>query len=442
MTTVFQLRATLDEPIISDAILLDWSTTQRGTIQIAGSLPGAVEPPPTVLDLWRFASAVYCADKIARRSEAADGWTRDISLTAAVQDPGSWRSAVAPLTEAISFLTGDRWTFEFVESGEPAAERGSSVFADAVCLFSGGLDSLAGAIDLLEEGRTVCLVGHHEGGLAPGRQHELATELASRFGDDRVILRQLFLRPAPPNALQALPLPPGEREKTTRGRSLLFIATGLAMATAIGDNVPLFVPENGFIGINVPLTAARSGSLSTRTTHPFFIDRLRDALSRLGIGAEIHNPYDLRTKGEVLTGSRNLELLAQLAPRSISCSHPEAGRYFELLQGNCGYCYPCIIRRASLHRAGLDSPLGYAMDVLQMDGFIDADSDRADAVRAVVRSLCRRHRWNDVVRNGPIPAENRAAFDGVYRRGRQEVFDWLSTALDRRLTSLLPTQLL
>jgi hypothetical protein len=284
-------------------------------------------------------------------------------------------------------------------------------------------------------------VGHHEGGLASGRQRELAAGLATRFGDDRVNLQQLFLRPAPPNRLQVRPLPSGEREKTTRARSPLFIAAGLAVATAIGIDVPLFVPENGFIGINVPLTAARSGSLSTRTTHPFFMDRFGEALDRLGIDTQIHNPYSLRTKGEVVAGSRNLGLLAELAPRSLSCSHPEAGRYFGLLQGNCGYCYPCIIRRASLHHAGLDTPKGYALNVLKLRGFIEATSDRADAVRAVVRSLGQRHRWSDVLRTGPIPADDRAAFDGVYRRGRQEILDWLSTASDHRLTSRLPNRL-
>ncbi len=142
-----------------------------------------------------------------------------------------------------------------------------------------------------------------------------------------------------------------------------------------------------------------------------------------------------------MVGSRNLGVLAELAPRSLSCSHPEAGRYFELPQGNCGYCYPCIIRRASLHHAGLDTPKGYALDVLKKRGFIDSSSHRTEAVRAVVRSLGRRHVWSDVLRNGPIPAEDRATFDGVYRRGRQEILDWLSTASDRRLTSRLPASL-
>ena len=33
---------------------------------------------------------------------------------------------------------------------------------DCICLFSGGLDSFCGAIKLLEEGKSPCLVGHNE----------------------------------------------------------------------------------------------------------------------------------------------------------------------------------------------------------------------------------------------------------------------------------------
>jgi hypothetical protein len=222
---------------------------------------------------------------------------------------------------------------------------------------------------------------------------------------------------------------------------LLFVAAGVAVASAIGDAVPLYVPENGFIGINVPLTAARSGSLSTRTTHPFFLDRLRDALDRLGVVNEIRNPYRLWTKGEVIVSSRNLDLLAALAPHSLSCAHPEAARYFDRPQGNCGYCYPCLIRRASLYRAGLDSADGYAYDVLSEPGFIDGSGDRPLALRAVLRNLARRQRWSDVLRNGPIPGNDRAAFDDVYRRGRRELLEWLSTGTDGSLQTRVPDRL-
>lgn len=103
-------------------------------------------------------------------------------------------------------------------------------------------------------------------------------------------LRQLRLGPAAPNRLQARPLSDETREITTRARSFLFIAAGLAVASSFGDDVPLFMPENGFIGINVPFIASRAGSLSTRTTHPHFIARLVEALDAVGIGNELSNP--------------------------------------------------------------------------------------------------------------------------------------------------------
>jgi 7-cyano-7-deazaguanine synthase in queuosine biosynthesis len=124
-----------------------------------------------------------------------------------------------------------------------------------VCLFSGGLDSLCGAIDLLAQGAQVCLVSHYEAGQAPDTQVQLARALAAHYGRNRILVRRLFLRPTPSSGLQERPLPT-DREPSTRSRSLLFIGAGVAAAAAFGDQVLLVVPENGFIGINVPLTAA------------------------------------------------------------------------------------------------------------------------------------------------------------------------------------------
>ena len=46
-------------------------------------------------------------------------------------------------------------------------------------------------------------------------------------------------------------------ENTSRGRSLLFLCGALTMASILGDNVPVYIPENGFIGLNIPLTNSR-----------------------------------------------------------------------------------------------------------------------------------------------------------------------------------------
>ncbi|MFX4393007.1 hypothetical protein ABTA65_20265, partial [Acinetobacter baumannii] len=61
-----------------------------------------------------------------------------------------------------------------------------------------------------------------------------------------------------------------------RTRSFNFIAFGALIATALSKNhfsnkiIKLYIPENGLISINPPLTPRRIGALSTRTTHPYF----------------------------------------------------------------------------------------------------------------------------------------------------------------------------
>lgn len=297
---------------------------------------------------------------------------------------------------------------------------------DAVSLFSGGLDSLAGVIDALESGQRLTLVGHHDSSLTVNKQDELYRCLRSRYGEDRVSLRKLFLRPASPGPGQSRPLPKA-RENTTRSRSLLFIAAGIAIADGLGPELPLLVPENGFIGINVPLTAARAGSLSTRTTHPLFLSRVGSILERLGLAHLIENPYRLMTKGEALAASPNAELLAELAPRSVSCSHPEAPRWRKRPQGNCGYCYPCLIRRASLHCIGCDRGADYAWDALIEDELFRADLESGASLRGLVLSLARPESSTDVLRNGRVPAGEARPFFDVYRRGRVELRNWLES---------------
>lgn len=99
---------------------------------------------------------------------------------------------------------------------------------DAVSLFSGGLDSLTGVIDLLEEepDRRLCLISHNEGDQASTAQKTLIAALRAHYGAERLEVRSLFLRPLPPRP-DRRPLP-SERETTTRARSMLFLTAGLA----------------------------------------------------------------------------------------------------------------------------------------------------------------------------------------------------------------------
>jgi 7-cyano-7-deazaguanine synthase in queuosine biosynthesis len=423
--TEVQLRTSPDEPESGAPVLLDWFEDRRGsTIQYDPEFLKGLAPSTVARDFFRLAGTVFCADKTISRADTADFWTRDISLTVPVSDPDLWGGVADLLGKALSFLSGDRWDLAFSrdETERPEAET-LSTGTDAVTLFSGGLDSLAGAIDLLEAGRCLTLVGHHDGSLTLSKQEELHRALREHYGNDRVSLRKLLLRPAPRRVSQARPLS-GTEENTTRARSFLFMAAGIAVADSLGPGLPLHVPENGFIGINVPISPARAGSLSTRTTHPLFLHFLAEALERLGINHMVTNPFRLMTKGEVLVASQAPTLLGELAPRSISCSHPEAARWRKRPQGNCGYCYPCLIRRAALHRLGSDGTQ-YAWDALADAELLRRDQSSGSSLRALAQSLGRPEAPTDVLRNGRVPNGEAPAFYETYLRGREELRTWL-----------------
>ena len=157
---------------------------------------------------------------------------------------------------------------------------------------------------------------------------------------------------------------PEAPELTLRSRSLLFLALGAAAAAAFGQGTPVIVPENGWVSLNPPLTGNRLGSYSTRTTHPHFLGRLTSLWQRAGLVQSLTNPYQGQTKGEMLLHCRNQGLLKELFARTVSCSRPVVSRWQRQPAGACGYCYPCLMRRAALNRLGWDDGGDYRLDVL------------------------------------------------------------------------------
>ena len=86
--------------------------------------------------------------------------------------------------------------------------------------------------------------------------------------------------------------------------------------------------------------------------HPYFIKRFEEALSLLGHNIHINNPYLFKTKGEMLVENRNTDLISKLATKTLSCSHGggHTATWYNRNSLNCGYCIPCTIRRASIHK--------------------------------------------------------------------------------------------
>ena len=128
---------------------------QRRTAAKNDFLRARLEGAPRAWDFLSIALSVVTADLAGRRSESADGWTREFDLTVAVADPAFWSTQAAGLETALKFLSTDRWRLTFVSGGlQPAPPREPvRPKEDCVVLLSGGLDSLIGAIDLARAGR-------------------------------------------------------------------------------------------------------------------------------------------------------------------------------------------------------------------------------------------------------------------------------------------------
>ncbi|MEC1564073.1 Qat anti-phage system QueC-like protein QatC [Bacillus velezensis] len=310
--------------------------------------------PEVVEDLLMVGIAVFTADKKIPRKTAEDGWSRDINLNIPVLQYEKWESVKSLLVETLSFLSGDNWNISFYTTNERF--RGDKVNKkyniknatsyDCVSLFSGGLDSFCGALTLLNNKRNPLFVGFKEYNLLLRRQLELIGSIKEHYSHSNMDFVQFNVSPRrPTNTTKDMIF----GESTSRSRSFLFITGAIAVASAIGKKAPVYIPENGFIGINVPLTQSRSGSCSTRTTHPYFIKGVNELLKKLGIEHQVENFYSAMSKGEIIVEHKDNDVFKTMYKETLSCSHPCQARYDgESPPLNCGYCYPCLIRKASL----------------------------------------------------------------------------------------------
>jgi len=299
---------------------------------------------------------------------------------------------------------------------------------DEVALFSGGLDSLIGAIDSLDAGRTPLLVSHAGDGATSKAQDNCLQELRREYPKNSFNRLRLWMD------LNKVNVKGSKHETTTRGRSFLFFATGILAGSGLGKEFTLRVPENGLIALNVPLDPLRLGSHSTRTTHPFYISRWNEFLKILGINGTVQNPYWNKTKGEMALECANKSLLEKVIPLSSSCSSPTKGRWQKLPAQHCGHCLPCLIRRAAV-RKGLGEggdKTTYTIEDLSKRT-LDSNEAEGRQVRSfqfAINRLVSKPRLAKLMlhSNGSLSdqsAEDQEELFGVYSRGLIEVSEIL-----------------
>ena len=317
-------------------------------------------PIPNVLrDLLDVALYVTSADSAIRRAdggrldgcEIGAGWRRSFHFHIPVREPDLWASQTVRdcLTQTLSFLSEDHYCFDFVQltTDEPVQQsldfgtQGNWIEPDEVVLFSGGLDTLAGAIQetIVDKRRTL---------LVHRRSNEKFTPMIDSLAYD--ICRQADGRglhaPITLNKSKKL-----GREFTQRTRSFLFAALAAVFARMCGLNRIRFY-ENGVTSINLPPCGQAIGARASRTTHPQALHRFSQLFSCLfGSRFVVENPFFWQTKTDIV--QRIIDAgCAPLIAHSRSC----AGTILAQSKSHthCGVCSQCIDRRFAVLATGAE----------------------------------------------------------------------------------------
>ena len=389
----------------------------------------------TGIDLLIFAAHVQAADiLIPRDTESQNSWTREIRLVVPVSDITKWHKAASVLTRTLNFLTGDIWTINFRPRPTDLpilAPTGTlqltGVRFDCISLFSGGLDSLIGAFDLLQNGKIPLLISHASEDSVSDAQQTCFDALKSHYAQNEFDRLRVWM------SFPGVRARNKEHEKTTRGRSFLFFTLGVLAGTGFNKHFVLRVPENGLIALNIPLDQLRLGSHSTRTTHPFYIARWNEILDLLQIDGHIENPYWDKTKGEMIDSCINKPILRQLLPSSLSCSSPSKGRYRGYGVQHCGYCIPCLIRRAAIRKGLSADPTTYTVSSLngQALSTLRAEGQQIRSFQFAIQRLKINPNLAKIIilSSGSLSDETQIrqqSLAEVYKRGMDEVADILN----------------
>jgi hypothetical protein len=131
----------------------------------------------------------------------------------------------------------------------------------------------------------------------------------------------------------------------------------------------------------------------------------------------------------MIENSGNPEMILDTLNSTMSCSHPGASRYSGVKKQNvhCGYCYPCLIRRAAVYTTGKADPTFYTYaDLSQELG----PKQRADlrAVKIALNKYERKPpRIGNILTAGPLPVadDELGQYLAVFKRGLDEVRKFL-----------------
>ena len=311
-----------------------------------------------VYDALLVAAVVEYCDRVVHRP--ALGWARHFRIRIPVHSPEIWRESKVSqsLIDALSFLMGDEWEVEFVQRRVPAEQpsQGRITVPDgleAVIPFSDGLDSRAvGALAALELGEGLIRV---------------------RIGTGSWDRSTLAKRRVPFTSIPYKVQTEGSEfaESSARSRGFKFVlVSGLAAYLAKAKRVIMTESGQGALG---PAIVTVGQSYADYRNHPLFTDRMERFIHALvGHVVRFEFPRLWSTKAETLRlfSDKCVDGDALSSTRSCWQSSRQVGVGGKRRQ--CGVCAACLLRRMSVHAAGLnESQDNYVWENLRVANFCE-----------------------------------------------------------------------
>lgn len=298
---------------------------------------------PVVFDMLVVAAAVEFCDRIQKRP--ALGWSRDIELEIPVHEQSRWDApeVQASLTAALGFLTGDRWTLNFVSRKSdaiPPQAQGSFALpagVGAILPFSDGMDSRAAAT----------LFAKHWG------EDVLCVRLGTKKSDKPRKGKQSLPFTTLPYKVASRGVRLMESSNRSRGFKFTLVA---GIAAYLSKVKTIVVPESGQGALGPALVPVVHAYPDYRN-HPSFTDKMESFLAAL-LKFEVTYTFPRLwfTKGETLKAFADETQNATAWDSTWSCWQQNRHVPVDGRKRQCGICAACMLRRTSVHAAGLSEP--------------------------------------------------------------------------------------
>lgn len=311
-------------------------------------LPESQNLSNKLLDLMNLINIVLLIDRFTRRGKKIN---TTINLKFPVLEFDFWlkKATREKLVELLTYFTELNWNLEFYKDNfsSPYPNQKLEFISNEekeICLWSGGLDALAGLINRIKE--------------FPDKKFILASFESNprKKHSQRVLFDKLNkIHPNIQERIYIHNIPNHKQKKEypyARTRGLFFLMSGLILAYTLNQK-KLFLYENGIGALNLMLPGNIGLDQSITSTFESFHKCSEFFEIIVDKRIKIENPFAFKTKTEMCK-TLNDSIYQEIIFKTNSCDGPHRNKPSE-----CGYCTSCILRRLSLFNANIEDKTSY-----------------------------------------------------------------------------------